>query len=114
MVRTRLVRYKDNTAPVLQRHGAEDAVGNNMGRPGQMRGMTAGTTDVLVVAGEGTPVAQRSFPLSADKEDLNPVPFNEGSATAMAIGVFEDDQGKQRALFWSEPVRLTGPGAAAA
>jgi hypothetical protein len=37
--------------------------------------------------------------------------FTAGSATALAIGVFVDDEGKERVFLWSEPVTLEGPGA---
>jgi hypothetical protein len=87
----------------------EDAICNNMGPPGgepDMRGMK----DVLTVENVGTPAARWTFPLS---DRFKPVDFRAGSATAMAIGVFVDKQKHQRGFFWSEPVRLTEPGAMA-
>ena len=56
----------------------------------------------------GTPNARWTFPL---KHRFKPVDFHAGSATASAFGVFVDDQGRQQAFFWSEPVRLAGQGA---
>jgi hypothetical protein len=100
---------------VLQRDGAEDAIGNAMGPPNGMPDM-AHMPDMpdmhggLTVTGLGTPNARWTFPL-ADR--LKPVDFRAGSATALAIGVFLDEQRMQRAFFWSEPVRLSVAGTAA-
>jgi hypothetical protein len=99
---------------VLQRDGADDAIGNAMGSPNGMSSMpemhTASIGPGLTVKQEdlGTPNARWTFPLT---DRLKPVDFREGSATAMAIGVFVDEQGNQRAFFWAEPVRLVGAGA---
>ncbi len=83
---------------VLQRDGADDAIGNNMGMP-DMPGMPSD----LRVTGLGTPNARWMFPL---EERFKPVDFTAGSATAMAIGVFVDKGGTQRAFAWSETVQL--------
>jgi len=48
------------------------------------------------------------------RDRFRPVDFQAGSATAMAIGVFVDEQGSQRGFFWCEPVRLTERGTTAA
>jgi hypothetical protein len=88
---------------VLQRNGVNDAIANAMGMP-DMPGMPSG----LQVHDLGTPNARWSFPLA---NRFKPVSFRAGSATASAFGVFVDDKGHQRAFFWSEPVRLSGPGA---
>jgi hypothetical protein len=56
----------------------------------------------------GTPNARWEFPLT---NRFTVVDFHAGSATASAFAVFVDDEGRQRAFFWSEPVRLAGPGA---
>jgi hypothetical protein len=85
---------------VLQRDGADDAIANAMGMP-NMPNMPHPSG--LEVSGLGTPQARWMFPL---KHRFKPVDFCEGSASAMATGVFVDDQGKQRGFFWSEPVRL--------
>jgi hypothetical protein len=62
----------------------------------------------LKVHGLGTPNAHWVFPL---KNRFKKVDYCEGSATASAFAVFVDDQGRQRGFFWSEPVKLSGPGA---
>jgi hypothetical protein len=91
---------------VLQRDGADDAIANAMGMP-DMPGMSSG----LKVTGLGTDKARWDFPLTTR---FKKVDFHEGAAAASAFGVFVDDAGQQRAFFWSEPVRLAGPGAPAA
>jgi hypothetical protein len=88
---------------ILQRNGPNDAIANAMGMP-DMPGMPTG----LKVKDLGTANASWTFPL---KNRFKPVDFQAGSATASAFGVFVDDKGRQRAFFWSEPVRLAGPGA---
>jgi hypothetical protein len=88
---------------VLQRDGADDAIANAMGMP-DMPGMPSG----LKIHHLGTPNARWEFPL---KNRFKVVDFHAGSATASAFAVFVDDEGRQRAFFWSEPVRLAGPGA---
>ncbi|HMG98097.1 MAG TPA: hypothetical protein VK546_04190 [Gaiellales bacterium] len=88
---------------VLQRNGANDAIANAMGMPDM-----AGMPSDLKVHDLGTPSAGWKFPLT---NRFKPVDFRAGSATASAFGVFVDDKGRQRAFFWSEPVRLAGPGA---
>jgi hypothetical protein len=88
---------------VLQRDGTDDAIANNMGMP-DMPGMPS----KLKVFDLGTPEAHWTFPLD---DRFKKVDFRAGSATAMATGVFRDKNGKQRGFFWSEPVRLIGPGA---
>lgn len=88
---------------ILQRNGTNDAIANAMGMP-DMPGMPSD----LKVQGLGTPNATWKFPLS---NRFKKVDFHAGSATASAFGVFVDDKGRQRAFFWSEPVRLAGPGA---
>jgi hypothetical protein len=90
---------------VLQRDGADDAIANAMGMP-DMPGMPSD----LKVHDLGTPTARWSSPL---KHRFKKVDYRAGSATASAFGVFVDDLGRQRAFFWSEPVRLTGHGAPA-
>jgi hypothetical protein len=91
---------------VLQRDGKHDAIANAMGMP-DMPGMPSD----LTVHDLGTPDARWAFPL---KNRFKPVDFHAGSATASAFGVFVDDKGRQRAFFWSEPVRLAGRGASKA
>ena len=91
---------------VYQRDGADDAIANAMGMP-DMPGMPEMRSD-LKIHDVGTPNARWAFPL---KNRFKPVDFRAGSATASAFGVFVDDRGRQRAFFWSEPVRLAGPGA---
>lgn len=91
---------------VLQRDGAEDAIANAMGMP-NMPGMPSD----LEVTNLGTANARWDFPLT---NRFKRVDFHKGAAAASAFGVFVDDAGQQRAFFWSEPVRLTGPGAHAA
>jgi hypothetical protein len=88
---------------ILQRNGADDAIANAMGMP-DMPDMPSD----LEVHDLGKPSARWTFPL---KNRFKPVDFRAGSATASAFGVFVDDQGRQRAFFWSEPVRLAGSGA---
>jgi len=88
---------------VSQRVGDDDAIANAMGMP-DMVGMPSD----LKITGIGTPGARWAFPL---KHRFKKVKYHKGSATASAVGVFVDDQGRQRAFFWSEPVRLTGAGA---
>jgi hypothetical protein len=88
---------------VLQREREEDAIANNMGMP-DMPGMPSD----LKVFDLGTPKARWTFPLK--RHQFKPVDFCDGSASAMATGVFIDKQGMQRAFFWSEPVRLEVPG----
>jgi hypothetical protein len=88
---------------VLQRTGTNDAIANAMGMP-DMPGMPSD----LKVENLGTPNATWKFALT---NRFKPVGFQAGSATASAFGVFVDDKGRQRAFFWSEPVRLAGPGA---
>jgi hypothetical protein len=88
---------------VSQRVDDDDAIANAMGMP-DMQGMPSD----LKVKDLGTPDARWVFPL---KHRFKKVPFHAGSATASAVGVFVDDQGRQRAFFWSEPVRLAGKGA---
>jgi hypothetical protein len=88
---------------VLQRDGADDAIANAMGMP-DMPGMPSD----LKVHGLGTANAHWVFPL---KNRFKKVDYCEGSATASAFAVFVDDQGQQRGFFWSEPVKLSGPGA---
>jgi hypothetical protein len=90
---------------VLQRNSPDDAIANAMGMP-DMPGMPSG----LKVEHLGTPNARWTFPLT---NRFKKVDFKAGSATASAFGVFTDDKGKQRAFFWSEPVRLSGRGAPA-
>ncbi|MDX6572033.1 MAG: hypothetical protein QOC86_1189 [Gaiellales bacterium] len=97
---------------VLQRNGTNDAFANAMGKP-SMAGMPGmpGMPEMdggLTVEGLGTPDARWTFPLT---NRFKKVDFRAGSATASAFGVFVDDKGRQRAFFWSEPVRLAGPGA---
>jgi hypothetical protein len=93
---------------VLQRDGADDAIGNNMGMPDgpgmhDMPGMK-GKPHELKVFDLGTDKARWMFPLS---HRFKEVAFTAGSATAMAIGVFRDKGGAQRAFAWSETVLLT-------
>jgi hypothetical protein len=88
---------------VLQRNGVNDAIANAMGMP-DMPGMPSD----LEVENLGTSNARWKFPLT---NRFKKVDFRAGSATASAFGVFVDDKGHQRAFFWSEPVRLSGPGA---
>jgi hypothetical protein len=91
---------------VVQRDGKHDAIANAMGMP-DMPEHPDMRSD-LKVENVGTPNARWTFPL---KHRFKPVDFHAGSATASAFGVFVDDQGRQRAFFWSEPVRLAGQGA---
>lgn len=88
---------------VLQRDGADDAIANAMGMP-DMPGMPTG----LKIHHLGTANARWEFEL---ENRFKKVDFHKGSATASAFAVFVDDQGQQRSFFWSEPVRLAGPGA---
>jgi hypothetical protein len=105
---------------VLQRNSVNDAIANAMGKPGapgthEMPGMAdmpdmpgmPGKKTRLTVTGEGTADARWTFPLT---NRFKKVDFRAGSATASAFGVWTDDKGHQRAFFWSEPVRLSGPG----
>jgi hypothetical protein len=99
---------------VLQREGADDAIANAMGAP-EMPGVPHMDDDMpegpamadmhggLKVFDLGTPDAHRIFPLT---HRFKRVGFRGGSATALAIGVFVDDEGGQRSFFWSEPVSL--------
>jgi hypothetical protein len=90
---------------VLQRDGADDAIGNNMGMPAGMPGMPdmGKKHHDLEVFDLGTDKARWMFPL---KQRFKPIDFTSGSATAMAIGVFQDSDGVQRAFAWSETVLL--------
>jgi hypothetical protein len=88
---------------VLQRDGTNDAIANAMGMP-DMPGMPSD----LKVNDLGTDHASWTFPLT---NRFKKIDFHAGSATAAAFGVFVDDKGRQRAFFWSEPVRLAGSGA---
>jgi hypothetical protein len=90
---------------VLQRDGTNDAIANAMGMP-DMPDMPDMRSD-LKISDIGKATARWTFPL---KNRFKPVDFRAGSATASAFGVFVDDKGRQRAFFWSEPVRLMGPG----
>ena len=94
---------------ILQRNGKDDAIANAMGMP-DMPDMPDMRSD-LKVRDLGTSKARWVFPL---KNRFKPVDFHAGSATASAFGVFVDDKGRQRAFFWSEPVRLAGPGTSSA
>jgi hypothetical protein len=93
---------------VLQRDGTDDAIGNNMGMPDGpgMQGMPGmkGKPHELKVFDLGTDRARWMFPLS---HRFKEIAFTGGSATAMAIGVFRDKGGAQRAFAWSETVLLT-------
>jgi hypothetical protein len=91
---------------VLQRNGTNDAIANAMGMP-DMPDMPDMRSD-LKIHDLGKSTARWTFPLT---NRFKPVDFHAGSATASAFGVFVDDKGRQRAFFWSEPVRLSGPGA---
>jgi hypothetical protein len=90
---------------VLQREGTDDAIANAMGMP-DMPGMPSD----LKVFDLGKSTARWTFPL---KERFKVIDFHDGSATAMATGVFRDKHGTQRGFFWSEPVRLVVRGGAA-
>ncbi|HET6170979.1 MAG TPA: hypothetical protein VFD90_00135 [Gaiellales bacterium] len=100
---------------VIQHHQADDAIGNAMGPPYKIddqpvpmppgHPMHEGGLQVWKL---GTDEAHWLFPLMTR---FKSVPWSGCSATAMAIGVFEDRQGVQSALWWSEAVRLEGPGA---
>jgi hypothetical protein len=91
---------------VTQRVGEDDAIANAMGMPDMpdMPGMPSG----LKIHHIGTANARWDFPL---KNRFKKVDFHAGSATASAIAVFVDADGKQKSFYWSEPVRLTGTGA---
>jgi hypothetical protein len=99
---------------VVQRDGADDAIANAMGSPEDgddmpdMPGMPHHSG--LKVFDLGTPRARWTFPLTHRFKEVG---YCRGSATAMATGVFLDEQGKQRSFFWSEPVRLLVHDAAA-
>jgi hypothetical protein len=103
---------------VVQREdGAEDSIANAMGSPhagphdaadtadaGDMHDMHGGGMGGgLQVFDLGTLNARWTFPLP---HRFKLIDWVEGSATAMAVGVFVDDEGKQKSFFWSEPVRL--------
>jgi hypothetical protein len=88
---------------VQQRIGDDDAIANAMGMP-DMPGMPSG----LKLHHVGTAEARWEFPL---EHRFKKVDFHAGSATASAVAVFVDDEGRQKAFFWSEPVRLVGRGA---
>jgi hypothetical protein len=88
---------------VTQRVGDDDAIANAMGMP-DMPGMTTG----LKVRHLGTPDARWDFTL---KNRFTEVDFHAGSASASAIAVFVDADGRQKSFYWSEPVRLSGSGA---
>jgi hypothetical protein len=117
---------------VLQRsvENEDDAISNAMGpemsdmsgmpgMPGMPSTQTGGIPDRpdlpmgLLVENRGTPDASWTFLLTDRLGQAGgpiPVDFRAGSATAMAIGVFVDERGKQTGFFWAEPVRLFGPG----
>lgn len=95
---------------VVQRDSPNDAIANAMGSPDN----GAATSDMADMPGMphhsglkvfdlGTPRARWVFPLT---HLFKPVGFCDGSASAMATGVFLDADGNQRSFFWSEPVRL--------
>jgi hypothetical protein len=88
---------------VQQRVGDDDAIANAMGMP-DMPGMPSD----LKLHHVGTANARWEFPL---KHRFKKADFHAGSATASAVAVFVDAEGKQKAFFWSEPVRLVGHGA---
>ena len=88
---------------VQQRVGDDDAIANAMGMP-DMPGMPSD----LKLHHVGTAHARWEFPL---KHRFKKVDFHAGSASASAVAVFVDDEGRQKAFFWSEPVRLVGRGA---
>ncbi len=80
---------------VVQRTGVQDAVANNMGKPGGPEGLT--------VVRDGNGQLQWRFPL---KERLDSTDFVNGWGTAMAIGVFEDADNNKRSFYWAETVQL--------
>jgi len=94
---------------VVQREGPNDAIANAMGSPAKsdssdmpdMPGMPHHSG--LKVFDLGTPKARWVFPLT---HLFRRVDYRNGSASAMATGVFLDSDGNQRSFFWSEPVRL--------
>jgi hypothetical protein len=83
-----------------------DAIGNNMGGPGEMPDM--GDAARLTVSGLGTDSARWQFPLV---QRFDSAGFRDGSATAQAVGVFVIDGGRQRTFSWEEAVqlKLSGP-----
>lgn len=88
---------------VFQRDGDDDATANAMAMPNMG---TAGTPRILHIPDGG---GRWDFPLPPLGEEVD---FHEGSATAFAIGLFKlKGTHGQRVFLWSEPVRLTGPGA---
>jgi hypothetical protein len=103
---------------ILQRDRTDrdDAVANAMSgevdlaaaeaQAGSGMSMSAG----VEVFGRGTPTAHWDLLLD-DREGTQAVDFVEGSATAIAIGVFltAQPESKRKAFIWSESVRLSVP-----
>ena len=94
---------------VVQREGPNDAIANAMGSPGD--GESSHMPDMpgmphhsgLKVFDLATDKARWVVPLT---HRFKPVDYCDGSASAMATGVFVDTDGNQRSFFWSEPVLL--------
>ena len=103
---------------VTQRNGDKDIIANAMGEPvagnpggpvpggptpggAGMAGMYA--TD-LKIWNIRTNKAYWTFTLP---QEFTKFKFSESGAVALAIAVFEDKNGKQRAFTWSETVELT-------
>jgi len=98
---------------VYQRVGDNDAIANGMSRgpgfPEKMdMGGNMGLTDVpitLAIAKDANG-NNKSWSLELEDRMEKKADFVAGSATAVAIGVFQDETGNETAFLWSEPVRL--------
>jgi hypothetical protein len=98
---------------VIQRNGRKDIIANAMGEPVMgnpppnppaapaMAGMYAND---LTIWNIHTATAWWTYTLP---QEFTQFKFSEGGAVALAIAVFEDQNGKQRAFTWSETVQLT-------
>ena len=104
---------------VYQRHGLNDAIANKM-LPGpeaamreagggygmgDMTGGTGGTPKAVTIVRDSDGNNRRWELLLDDRMSRN-AEFTDGSATALAIGVFKDQNDHETAFFWSEAVHL--------
>ena len=96
-----------------------DAIANNMQdgpamkAKAKMGGSRMGTAkpETTLKISPGVGQQQPTWSLDLDDRMNKKGKFAAGSATAVAIGVFLDENNEERLFLWSEPVELDGPGA---
>jgi hypothetical protein len=115
---------------VYQRDGHNDAIANQM-LPGPeaatREAAEAGTREAGGMGGMDAAGGLKSVKIVKDADGNNrrwellltdrmdkKAEFKEGSATALAIGVFKDQNDHETVFFWSEPVALKLTAAASA